>query len=260
MTLDQIIANLISSLIWLLLVAGVGWLFRQRLMKWLLALQDRRHFEQLGLAGIEEFWYDLITFTGRHGREFKERLNQTKSATWYFITHDPHGFAPWLGRSSEPSSVAYRVEHHDLEIVWVYHQTEAYEEQRLLLTVNAPDDSMPRYAVGVEMLHMARKNRPSKWSIFMSSKAHFYLAFLSVPRNVPASEGRAPVGSFGFVVPYLMTRRAYVEQPALYLVAPDSTRKPQYLLDYYYNSVLDYIRVGQEQRWLVPDLHPIGAQ
>ncbi|MFI0909455.1 hypothetical protein [Streptomyces abikoensis] len=248
MTLNSAIAFIIGSLSSAALAAGAGWLLKNHFLVLISEARRRRQELSSGLYGVEESWADLVRFSGSYGKRLKRQYDKSKSATWYFITTDPHGFAPWLGRESEPRSVAYKVRNSDISVVWVFHQAEAYLLQRRMLVVNAPEDGVT-YDAGTDLLRNACATCNDRWEVLSSAVPHFYLAFLSVPSTAQQSGERAPNGTFGFVLPYLLAPRSYAARAGLYFES-SSDSSNQFLLDFYYRSITDFVRLGIEQGWL----------
>ncbi|WHM41125.1 hypothetical protein [Streptomyces sp. BPTC-684] len=221
---------------------------KRQLLVLLADARKRLREQDSGLFGVEERWSDLVTFSGKHGKRLRQRFDQASSATWYFITHDPHAFATWLGRESELRSIASKVSRSNISVVWVFHGEELYASQRPLLVVNAPEDGVT-YSPGMHLLRNASTSNSNRWLVLSSQVPHFYLAFLSVPDVPRNSEDHAPAGTFGFVQPYLLAPRSYAARAGLYLEANGDSAN-QFLVDYYYKSIVDFVRIGQEQGWL----------
>lgn len=101
------------------------------------------------------------------------------------MTSDPYGFWPWLGGQLDSCSIAKAVHDRDIQVVWVYHDSEMYARQRPLHLHpegDDPDEQQSHYQLGTRLLHMARDLEPSEWTLLESSVPHFYFAFLSVPK------------------------------------------------------------------------------
>lgn len=250
---QAIVGSVVSGLITAALIAVVTFMFRKRIVASFFHFHDRR-LRLAGVASITRNWNDLVRFTGPDGRWLQSKYRKSRASTWYFITQNPHGFYQWLGRISEEDSILSRVKSHDLDIVWVFQDRSTQGRERQLLRGYSIDEPKSTYQRGVEALLAAKDAQPDKWRLFTSNVSHFYMAFLSVPRQVGSVDDRhAPPGTFGFVMPYLMAPDSYTARYALCLEAPQDHTKGAYVLDYYYNSVRDFVKVGKDLGWLTED-------
>lgn len=251
---QTIINNIISGLITTAVIAIATFSFRKRIVASLFRFQERR-LRPSGVAGITQKWADLIRFSGSQGHWLRSRYMQSRSATWYFITHNPHAFYLWLGVLSEEGSILSRVQSNDIDVIWVFHECATHDRESPLFHGPLTEGTAGTYQRGVEALRVAKSTQPDKWKLLSSEVSHFYLAFLSVPREVGSINGRqAPAGTFGIVMPYLMTAGSYAGRFALCLEAPqDRAGQDTHILDQYYNSIRDFVSVGQSRGWLTED-------
>lgn len=190
-----------------------------------------------GIVGIAESWQSFVRFEGPMGEQLRVRFNTDASVTWYIVTLNPEGLAPWF------QLIQTAVTARGINVKWLYQASDRlradsdigrfwdlHRRQHIPLGANGIKGLLDNHintlfnwakeassyktgATDEQRRHMG------KWDLYESRVPLTYLAFLSVPRNdkdkdFPVS---APKGTYGFVHPYPVFTNDQIPRYGLYL-------------------------------------------